>query len=246
MKLITKSFNLLIFFLIFVTSINSFGNLPNFSKIKDIKQKKEQFFNYLSPIISKVNNNIIEKREKIKKLFKTNELSKENKAWLKNIAEEFNIKDWNGSSKLKQKELLKRVDIVPSPLVLAQAANESAWGTSRFARHGNNIFGQWCFTKGCGMIPKERPNGRTYAVRKFASIKDSIKAYIYNLNTNHHYKYFRELRADLRAKNKPLNSIYLTQGLTNYSTRKGAYVSEIKQMIASNGLERKYNFRKYQ
>ncbi|WP_352256125.1 glucosaminidase domain-containing protein, partial [Pseudoalteromonas sp. 19-MNA-CIBAN-0066] len=45
-------------------------------------------------------------------------------------------------------QALRRVDIIPKELALMQAANESAWGTSRFARIGLNFFGQWCYTKG--------------------------------------------------------------------------------------------------
>ena len=41
--------------------------------------------------------------------------------------------------------LLVRVDTVPASLALAQAAKESGWGTSRFAREGYNLFGYWFF-----------------------------------------------------------------------------------------------------
>jgi len=45
-------------------------------------------------------------------------------------------------------ELLMRVDVIPPSLAMAQAADESGWGTSRFARQGNALFGQWSWGKG--------------------------------------------------------------------------------------------------
>lgn len=236
MKLLSKSFYLIICSFILTISINSYGNLPDFSKIKNTKEKKAKFFNYLRPIANSTNDNILKTRKKLIKTFKNKKIDKKQAAWVAKIANNYGIKNWDINSKTKQKELLSKVDIIPTSLILAQAANESAWGTSRFARKGNNIFGQWCFTKGCGIIPKKRPKGKTYAVKKFASVKDSVKSYIHNLNTNHHYKYFRELRANLRSKNKELNGIYLTQGLMNYSTRKGSYIADLKNMIANNKL----------
>lgn len=53
-------------------------------------------------------------------------------------------------------KMLLRVDVLPKALVLTQAANESAWGTSRFAVQANNYFGQWCYRTGCGLVPRER------------------------------------------------------------------------------------------
>ena len=52
-------------------------------------------------------------------------------------------------------KLKRRVDIVPPSLALAQAAEESGWGTSRFAIKGNSLFGQWDFS-GKGIKPKEQ------------------------------------------------------------------------------------------
>ncbi|MDZ7825939.1 MAG: glucosaminidase domain-containing protein [Gammaproteobacteria bacterium] len=49
-----------------------------------------------------------------------------------------------------EQDRLRRADEIPPSLVLAQAAAESAWGTSRFARMANNLFGQPRFTEGCG------------------------------------------------------------------------------------------------
>ena len=56
--------------------------------------------------------------------------------------------------------LFSKIDEVPASLVLAQSANESGWGTSRFAIEARNMFGIWCFREGCGIKPLERAAGK--------------------------------------------------------------------------------------
>ncbi|MGW8288481.1 MAG: hypothetical protein ACWGOD_09605, partial [Desulfobulbales bacterium] len=48
--------------------------------------------------------------------------------------------------------LLERVDAVPTSIILAQGAIESSWGSSRFTREGNSIFGMWTW-KNKGIVP---------------------------------------------------------------------------------------------
>ena len=117
---------------------------------------------------------------------------------------------------------------------MAQAANESAWGLSRFAQKGNNLFGQWCFKKGCGIVPGQRNAGANHEVRKFASINDSVASYMHNLNTGRAYKDLRKLRATLRSTNAAVDGHTLAKGLIKYSSRGKAYVKEIQSMIKTN------------
>lgn len=137
--------------------------------------------------------------------------------------------------------LLRRVDTIPPSLVLAQAANESAWGTSRFARDGNNLFGEWTYKTGTGIIPDARPTGETYEVRKFSSIYASIRSYMNNLNRNGAYSKLRMIRENLRQTNQPVTGIALAQGLENYSERGAEYIQEIQAMIRHNKLSRVNN-----
>ena len=134
------------------------------------------------------------------------------------------------------KELIRRVDVIPTSLVLAQAANESAWGTSRFAREGNNIFGQWCFDEGCGLVPNRRGEDASHEVRAFASVEAAVRAYFRNLNTHPSYEDLRTLRASMRMQGLPLNSMVLARGLTRYSERGMDYVLELQDMIRINEL----------
>jgi len=94
--------------------------------------------------------------------------------------------------------LKRRIDIIPVPLALAQGALESAWGTSRFARQGNNIFGKWCFTKGCGIVPAQRRANATHEVASYDDVADAVRDYIHHLNSHPVYEPLRERRAQAR------------------------------------------------
>jgi len=119
-------------------------------------------------------------------------------------------------------------------LVLVQAANESAWGTSRFARIGLNFFGIWCYKKGCGMVPKGRDKGLKHEVAAFDSVEQAVSHYLLNINTNAAYVVFRTIRAQLHQQNQPLSAQILATGLLPYSQRGTDYVLEISDMIRHN------------
>ena len=131
-------------------------------------------------------------------------------------------------------ELLVRVDVVPMPLVLVQAANESAWGTSRFSRIGLNFFGIWCYQKGCGMVPRGRNTGAKHEVEAFKSLDAGVARYFYNINSHNAYRVFRTIRFELRSQDQPLNPEVLATGLLPYSERGAEYVTDITKMLRQN------------
>ena len=67
---------------------------------------------------------------------------------------------------------------------------ESAWGTSRFAREGNNLFGQWCYKTGCGIVPKRRGEGQVHEVASFESVDAAVASYLRNINSHRAYAEF--------------------------------------------------------
>jgi len=94
-----------------------------------------------------------------------------------------------------QKEILKRVQPIPLKIMLAQAYLESNNGKSRFAKKGNAFFGIWTYDKNKkGIIPSKRDKNKTHRIESFNSIKDSINRYFEVLNSNIHYKEFRNIR----------------------------------------------------
>lgn len=214
--------------------------MPDFDAITSIEAKKEAFFTYFHAYIDEENTRILQSRERLLEfqaiLAGGALLSPAERHTLDLIASEYRIPRNDLPIAAMVEELLLRVDIIPVSLALAQAATESAWGTSRFAKEGNNIFGQWCFDEGCGLIPGRRADDASHEVRAFASVDAAVKAYYRNLNSNPTYDYFRELRAQMRLRDKPLNSHQLADGLTRYSERGRAYVAEIRDMIRINEL----------
>lgn len=212
---------------------------PDFAAITDVKERKKAFFEYLTPFVMEKNSLILKDRERLYALLKSNKkLSAKNKKWISTLRKDHRLKALENYSKDDIKTLLNRLDIIPASLVLAQAANESAWGTSRFATKGNNYFGQWCFRKGCGLVPESRDEDAGHEVRKFNDARESVFAYIDNLNTNPAYKKLRASRAQLRENKEIVTGLALVHGLEHYSERGQAYVEEIESLINYNKLWR--------
>lgn len=211
--------------------------LPDFNAIADVNAKKQAFFAYLRPYVRQENQRLLLLREQLldiaEKKQKKLRLSIEEYAFLYSLYDEFRL-DVTQSDLTSLQALLLRVDVIPESLVLMQAANESAWGTSRFAVEGYNFFGQWCFREGCGMVPLNRAEDQFHEVARFDSPALAIRSYFYNLNTFHTYEALRQIRAELRSENRPLRAEYLANGLLAYSERGAEYIAEITAMIRFN------------
>ena len=210
-------------------------SLPDFAAYADASEKKTAFFEFLFPRIVLANSRILLEREYLESLATKPELTAKEKRWLADEAERLRI-DAAPAGKAQMAKLKKRLDIIPPSLVMAQAANESAWGTSRFAVEGNNLFGQWCFTAGCGLVPQSRVAGAQHEVAAFKTPYRSVRAYIENLNRHPSYQKLRDIRLADRQRQKPLSGKGLAAGLVNYSERGQEYVGEITAMIQHNNL----------
>ena len=177
MKIKQCSLSILTAFLLLLGNQNVLAStfLPDFNQYHNTTQKKKSFFAYLSPLAQKANKAVLLDRQHLLELQKNkvSNLNKEETQWLLRIAARYQVKKQGMKSMLNA--LLIKVDAIPSALLLVQAANESAWGTSRFAKQGNNLFGQWCYRLNCGMVPLKRGKGQTHEVQKFNSPSDSIK-----------------------------------------------------------------------
>lgn len=131
-----------------------------------------------------------------------------------------------------RRRLLRRVDVVPVSLALAQAAKESGWGTSYFARRGNDLFGMWTYEAEHGLPPRSLADP-THYVRRFRDLESSIVHYMEAINTRPAFRRFRRLRAHLRAEHQPLSARILVAGLARYSQQGEAYVSAIRAVLYS-------------
>jgi len=192
----------------------------------DAEARKTAFFAFMRPIIEAENQRIQVLRHRLIAARKVGGRP----LWVTAVAEDYRIA-WTGA---EWQALLQRVDTTPLPLVLAQSANESNWGRSRFARKGNNMFGQWCFKPGCGMVPKQRNSGAGHEVASYRSVNASVRAYLRNLNTGAAYGELRRLRWQARQQGKTPTAMLLASGLERYSQRGAAYVDDIRAMIKGN------------
>ncbi|MCF6196230.1 MAG: glucosaminidase domain-containing protein [Emcibacter sp.] len=222
-----------------------FANLPReLPRIKNSKIKKELFFSVLLPPVLKVNEIIRAERNKLKKIILKitlgSKVSEPEYYWLTQKLVQYKVKVQDVGDFTRRlgdilEELLTRMNIIPPELALAQAAQESGWGTSRFAQQGNALYGQWTWGSGCGMVPAQRDEGKTHRMKCFKSIIEAVDSYMLNLNTHNAYRALRNARRAFRD-DQVINVIPLVETLTSYSEEGPAYVEKIKNIIRVNRL----------
>ena len=198
-------------------------------KIENTKKRKDLFIQIILPLIIKENNYIKADRKKLFGILNKNNNSNLEKRWLNKKFKQYGVANRDLST------LKIRMDEVPVSMAIAQAAKETGWGTSRFAQEGNALFGQWTWS-GEGIKPAGAEDGTTHKVMKFVVLQASVKAYQRNLNTHSTYKNFRKARAEMRDKNKELDSLILTEYLDKYAETGKDYVRILQQIIKQNQL----------
>ncbi len=197
--------------------------------LQSTKLKKETFIKIVLPLIVAENERILADREKLLVLSDKKFTTDLEKQWIRQKLLEYKVKKGN------LKELVTRMDIIPTSIALAQAAKESGWGTSRFALEGNAIFGQWTWS-GQGIAPLDRESNKNHKILKFPILRASVKAYQNNLNTHKSYTKFRQKRLTLRDKNKKIKGLELTETLNNYAQTGSEYTKILNQIIKQNRL----------
>jgi len=216
-------------------------SMPDFREFDRVAEKKEAFFGYLLPLVEEINQGISADRERLEGL--RDQLAAGSSPgfldsrWINDLAVAYRFESPEPDSLAFLNELLRRVDAIPPSLVLAQAAHESAWGTSRFARQGNNFFGQRDY-RGGGMVPRRRAAGAKWTVATYDHPRASIEAYVHNLNTHDRYRRLRRIRREVRRRDDPLLGSALAPGLLAYSEQGSRYIRLIQSMIRSNDLTR--------
>jgi len=197
--------------------------------IESTKKRKNLFIQIILPLVIEENNRIKLNRIKLFSILNKNHNSNSEKKWLDEKFKQYGVMNKDLST------LKVRMDTIPVSLVIAQAAKETGWGTSRFALEGNALFGQWTWS-GEGIKPADADNNATHKVMKFKILKSSIRAYQRNLNTHSGYKEFRMARAELRDNKRNLDAIILANYLDKYAETGKEYVKIIKQIIKQNNL----------
>jgi len=189
-----------------------------------IKEKKEKFIGLLMPAILVVRFDLLQKLRKLdylQRLKKKNgSIVEQDQAFINNLMETYNTDTLPA--------LRKRLKPHPTSLVLAQAALECGWGTSRFFVEGNNIFGVWSYNSD---EPRIRAGGgREVYVRKYKDLTESIRDYFGTLSRVSAYDAFREARVQTK------NPFELIPYLKHYSELRGKYIKRLRLIIEKNNL----------
>ena len=208
-------------------------------EVQDTARRKNLFFGALLPLILMANEELKADRAQVEVLrsryeaaSRPDEFDATDRRWLKAVFARYGSKfgDWN--------DLLLRLDEIPVSLIMAQAIQESGWGTSRFAREGNALFGQRTWDpEDAGIVPDLRADGESYRVKSFPDLMAAVRSYMLNLNTHKAYAELRAERAKLRrAKTAGDPGRALAASLTRYSEESGGYVKALKALIRDNDL----------
>ena len=221
-----------------LADINKWKNsdeLYTFSNINiDLRElstntKKTTFIDILLPAIKVVNSEIRNNSKIAKNLSKKENLTPEEKKYAEFLFNKYRVEygDWE--------KLDSHLIIYPTSLILTQGAIESGWGTSRFFRMGNNLFGMWSNDPNePRMAAKQtRDNGFTPHLKKYDNIKESVEDFVLNLSRNNAYKNLRKL------VNEDCPPHVIATGLINYSEEKDLYVKKVINTMKYN------NFTKY-
>lgn len=206
--------------------------VPDDLNNKDGGERKVLFITTLLPVILEVNQRVLAEREQL--LFlrdKANSpvgLTAFERTWLEQLAERY-----EGSAD-KLDELVKRVDVVPPSMAIAQSGIESGWGTSFAARTGNALFGQIQAGGRHAVAVSWKPGAGM--PQPFANIGDAADAYVSNLNTHAAYNAFRTERAAMRSRGETPDGYRLIGQLLRYSELGQQYVGFVRQVMREDKL----------
>ncbi|WP_417318506.1 glucosaminidase domain-containing protein [Emcibacter sp.] len=202
------------------------------AEMSDIRERKKLFISTMLPLILKVNEIILEDRQKLERIIRKIEVgtvpTTSELHWLQRKQKQYRMKTEDLYA------LRKRINVVPPSLALTQAAIESGWGTSRFAQEGNALYGQWTWGKD-GLVPERRDDGKKHKIRSFPNTIEAVFGYVHNLNTHRAYRKFREERTRQTRTGK-LNVQKLVETLDNYSELREKYVQTLKNIIRVNRM----------
>jgi len=204
------------------------------ARIPDVELRKELFLRTLLPLVLQANRELRRARSKVMAALDAQaagHLSATDALWLEAVTE------WYGAEPGNAADLLSRIDAVPPSLALAQAAQESGWGTSRFALRANALFGQRAWGDGAVGLAPDDPDRDDFKVRAFPDLQSAVRSYLHNLNSHRAYQDLRDRRARARALGVPLHALELVGGLRNYSEEGPQYVKALTELIRSNQLQ---------
>lgn len=169
--------------------------LPSdFRQIKSQKYRNELFIRILAPLALKVNEEISNERRTLLRLERfyrqKGKLNDSDIRKLENMAlkyDYFTRLKGNERIEIQLKNLKLRIDSVPPSILIAAAAMESNWGTSRVAGEANSLYKEKVWYTGEGLEPEENKNDG-YRFRIFDSLLESMRSFARTFNSNINYE----------------------------------------------------------
>lgn len=207
-----------------------YNSVPDLDTL-NVEERKTAFINILLPSILLVKDQILSDRAIINSFIDKEELNESDSSFLN-----LQLKTYRVSS---IEYLPERMIMPPVSIVLAQAALESGWGTSRFFKEGNNIFGMWSYSASHNrMAAAEKRGGvRQIYVRTFPDIYSSILNFCQTLGRVRAYKEFRKA---LETEDDPY---VLVDHLIRYSERGTSYTETVKLVMRKNDFPKYDNYK---
>lgn len=210
----------------------------DFDQLQDVDLKKKLFYLIVLPLIHESNRQILLDREmiiNIEKKFLRKDLNENELQETIRLAKKYKL-DYSEINLKLFRDLKQRINVIPVSLALAQAIVESGWGQSRFALEGNALFGQWTTNELKGIVPEDRDEDKSHAVRKFDNLTQSVQAYMHNINTHGAYYSFRVVRriAERVQYTDPVSA--KVKFLAAYAEIGQEYVDKLELIIESNNL----------
>ena len=209
-----------------------------------VVDKKRAFFRLVGPLVLHANELIQADRQQLESIVKTlrsgDSISPGEETFIREIAVAYKLAEAESevdiTDQALQDQLIRRVDTLPPSLVLAQGAEESGWGTSRFAVEGNALFGMWTWGEE-GIKPKQqRAEHGDHKIASYKTPMESVIGYMHNLNTHRSYESLRARRAKLRSSGGKVTGWELAKTLTKYSERGQGYVDSLHALMKTNEL----------
>jgi len=210
----------------------------DFDQLQDVDLKKKLFYLIVLPLIHESNRQILLDREmiiNIEKKFLRKDLNENELQETIRLAKKYKL-DYSEINLKLFRDLKQRINVIPVSLALAQAIVESGWGQSRFALEGNALYGQWTTNELKGIVPEDRDEDKSHAVRKFDNLTQSVQAYMHNINTHGAYYSFRVVRriAERVQYTDPVSA--KVKFLAAYAEIGQEYVDKLELIIESNNL----------
>lgn len=218
-------------FLLILVACELFGGLEQSYYKLSIKEQKEEFPKIISQMVQDSNQNTLRSREFAlnylnliyKKSFRDLDLSNLDK--LLSIAKTYKIQKI-----FDPNEYISKLDAIPVSLAIAQAAVESGWGKSRFAKEANNFYGHLTWG-GKGLVPLNRDENKTHKIKIFDSPSAAVDAYVLNLNSHPAYSKFREIRLKFRKDDLIYTGLDAAKTMESYSQMGEIYVKQLEKTI---------------